>query len=1588
MSAQSIDSCKGGAAECDTALSPVSPSHPPSQLCAQHRRGSSLRGTMGIAVPNETPSVLAGFSASGPSSHMDSRFLLPEVLSPGSSLLKSAMLLNSFEEGSLRRTPLTPFSNPSCPISPRSPSASPATEPQPQKLMASSFKERQRMTELNRQYLQKQKFAGLALENHMTKPAPPGVRMRVPIGTMSFASAGIREGKDSSPQLPGSGQVSQQKGDGGDDKAGTTDAGSFTPVLSQVAPLLAPMPCTQEQSGGFNSSGDASLAHFMRTPMVPALFKGSRLWSMTQSSPHCGSFLSTLRPFEGKVAACNSLGQLDNFSKAKSLPKLDSVRVEREPRRVSGEETETSSTTTPVNNAKDMSTPFGFEEPPRGGKLSVFAGSSPLTTAIDKAPHTPTRSPSSMSSLDRTFPPHHFKMGQLQRKYSSTSNSRGNSCVALRSITPPRATLSLVGKPGFSPRGGNCARVNDEAPSDPSQSATVLTPANRQGDQAESPFRVKDTATGLTLMQGVQGNVISAPTPVIDGTYRPHHEYLSELEKMDGTPSVNSMSHCNAHLAGTVGTSSGLERRDHEKMQKRPAAFFTSSSPPLSNDACRNFNKAVTDGFLSTAQAAYEGSSSSASASYTGPLEVSAGRPPSLHTFSTLAATRENKRKSSFSSLYFSMTKRHQMQRLTHTGNHQAQARLEEETTREVRGGDSGICEGLNADDDDDDSSKGFCRVGILETEEHVFIPRYELLPGGQTPMEIMLTSIRTTGAGGHSNCISGHDKEERWGGSDRCFNKLDKCSEQQESSEDVFTFGSISPEYTTNPTEEDTFVDCKVAARLSFDSEQGVMLISTKEEVGKYIGQTFSIGASDEADEEEQSRCTCSMQFITKDLRGVDYSNYHAHTLYHHCVYCKRRPASFLCLHCLRSTCPSHVTQHYRECEAECTLFLNLLDIMTSFDRIFWCEKCRCFTWKYTEAYDPLVDQLAITRGTYLQEAVRDISCVGYYVRLRRPQHWKLHSSHHMSLPRDPLCCSLGPSPKLLATGSLSTAVSPMHLPLDVVHERSINAASLAGGFDQASLLFTGAGSAGCGSPVARRMLRDGGDPLSQNEVLRVGGAMPKLVALGAKVQGWRATQEDAETAFVIDIPALSHKSSLEPSTTTAAAAPAVDGDEEAEGETPDTIAMAIFCVFDGHGGDAVAKLAASKFESHLREAVASARCDDVQARSLLFQLDFESSSPPFSTVEGSPVAARGNTFGCQVGNPDEDRNTGASKDDDGRDVVLGSEALRRHLETTTAGRLPLPFAPLPQFAAAEAVELPDGQAPMHPILDVGCMGESAAEAFLSNSGGWCCGTASPVVSRQEMEVLRVYFASIMEDALLSLDDDLRHSPEGVRGDYQTTGCTACVVGITANFILCANVGDSGAAVYTDHTIRRISVTHRITDPVEEARITAAGYTITGERIEGLLAVTRALGDYDFKQCGGKGPKEQAVIAVPDVTIMPVPFLEDNARLGVVAACDGVWDTATLHQVHHAIVNTPNDLDVAGSAMDAVIQASEIATALPRKESAARDGEDAAETVLLDAQLLTSAAGVFAQCVAPCDNDEGIGLDNCSLFLIERRWL
>ena len=110
--------------------------------------------------------------------------------------------------------------------------------------------------------------------------------------------------------------------------------------------------------------------------------------------------------------------------------------------------------------------------------------------------------------------------------------------------------------------------------------------------------------------------------------------------------------------------------------------------------------------------------------------------------------------------------------------------------------------------------------------------------------------------------------------------------------------------------------------------------------------------------------------------------------------------------------------------------------------------------------------------------------------------------------------------------------------------------------------------------------------------------------------------------------------------------------------------------------------------------------------------------------------------------------------------------------------------------------------------------------------------------------------------------------------------GNTATIVYLANKMLYCANVGDSKCVVITGaHKVIQMSYEDSCDDPAERKRIESCGGYIMENRLNGVLAVTRAIGDFELK---GKG-----LISVPHIK----KHLIEPDDLYCVIGSDGIWD-------------------------------------------------------------------------------------------------
>lgn len=113
------------------------------------------------------------------------------------------------------------------------------------------------------------------------------------------------------------------------------------------------------------------------------------------------------------------------------------------------------------------------------------------------------------------------------------------------------------------------------------------------------------------------------------------------------------------------------------------------------------------------------------------------------------------------------------------------------------------------------------------------------------------------------------------------------------------------------------------------------------------------------------------------------------------------------------------------------------------------------------------------------------------------------------------------------------------------------------------------------------------------------------------------------------------------------------------------------------------------------------------------------------------------------------------------------------------------------------------------------------------------------------------------LKQAFLEIDGAILNEKSMLR---EQAGTTAVVIVVKSDKLFCANVGDSRAVASINGRAEPLSFDHKPCNESEYNRITAAGGWVNCNRVNGNLALSRALGDFIYKKNEKKGPEEQVV--------------------------------------------------------------------------------------------------------------------------------
>lgn len=136
------------------------------------------------------------------------------------------------------------------------------------------------------------------------------------------------------------------------------------------------------------------------------------------------------------------------------------------------------------------------------------------------------------------------------------------------------------------------------------------------------------------------------------------------------------------------------------------------------------------------------------------------------------------------------------------------------------------------------------------------------------------------------------------------------------------------------------------------------------------------------------------------------------------------------------------------------------------------------------------------------------------------------------------------------------------------------------------------------------------------------------------------------------------------------------------------------------------------------------------------------------------------------------------------------------------------------------------------------------------------------------------------------------------------------------------ANIGDSRALLGRAGATIALTEDHKPTNIEEKSRIEAAGGFVQAARVDGQLALSRAMGDSQYKGNKDIPDDQQKVIAVPDVTnetFGPNDFL--------LVCCDGIFESFTNEETVNFVAeqlktNSDDPAMIMALLLDAVLHA------------------------------------------------------------------
>ncbi|MES1914102.1 MAG: hypothetical protein MHM6MM_006229 [Cercozoa sp. M6MM] len=192
--------------------------------------------------------------------------------------------------------------------------------------------------------------------------------------------------------------------------------------------------------------------------------------------------------------------------------------------------------------------------------------------------------------------------------------------------------------------------------------------------------------------------------------------------------------------------------------------------------------------------------------------------------------------------------------------------------------------------------------------------------------------------------------------------------------------------------------------------------------------------------------------------------------------------------------------------------------------------------------------------------------------------------------------------------------------------------------------------------------------------------------------------------------------------------------------------------------------------------------------------------------------------------------------------------------------------------------------------------------------------------------------------------DNDSRHIPSTVLFDDKEQDDPVAVR------VVSVHVGDAAVMVTRapDHVEILSLPEHKPTLPAERDRVVAAGGQVLSMRVDGELAVSRAIGDERYKQQTALSAEQQKVCAVPDVTVRDIRLSELSHTL-LLVCCDGLLEAMSATCAVDKLWRTIEQVQQSDGTLDPCVVAQRLLDA--SLDAGSRDNHTLAVVAFVDGQ-------------------------------------